>query len=144
MQVLIYLLQEMKEKNRDVMEIHCVFLDQVGLRAWALEHPKKLYLPIEERGKNLSLGERQLICMARCLLQDSPVVVMDEATSSVDPHSEEIMVRATEDFFHGRTQLIIAHRLSTLQKCDRILWLKNGKVHRWGPTSEVLPEFTKT
>jgi len=119
-------------------------LEQVGLKAWTMAHPKKLHISIEERGKNLSLGERQLVCMARCLLQDSPVVVMDEATSSVDPQSEEIMVRATEEFFIGRTQLIIAHRLSTLKKCDRILWLKNGKIHRWGPTSEVLPEFTQT
>jgi ABC-type multidrug transport system fused ATPase/permease subunit len=66
---------------------------------------------------------------------------MDEATSSVDPKSEEIMVKATHEFFEGRTQLIIAHRLSTLEKCDRVLWLHEGQIKALGPTSEILNEF---
>lgn len=118
-------------------------LEQVRLKEWVLQHPQKLLLPIEERGKNLSLGERQLICMARCLLQETPIVVMDEATSSVDPQSEEIMVKATQSFFKGKTQIIIAHRISTLEKCDRILWLDHGQVKMLGPTLQVLPEFIK-
>lgn len=116
-------------------------LDQVGLREWAAHHPKKLEMPIEEMGKNLSLGERQLICMARCLLQDTPIVIMDEATSSVDPLSEEILNRATNEFFIGKTQIIIAHRLSTIEKCDKVLWLHSGEVKMLGPTSEVIPKF---
>ncbi len=96
---------------------------------------------VEERGRNLSAGERQLVCMARCLLQDAPVVVLDEATSAVDPRSEEILTRATEEFFAGKTQLIIAHRLSTVRGCDRVLWLQGGKIHRLGRPAEVLPEF---
>ncbi|MNL18478.1 Toxin RTX-I translocation ATP-binding protein [compost metagenome] len=132
--------------NLDVDQIHTTeellnVLKQVGLLEWVQSHPDGLDLRIEERGKNLSLGERQLLCMARCLLQDSPIVIMDEATSSVDPQSEEIMVRATEEFFSQRTQIIIAHRLSTLAKCDRILWLQKGEVVDLGPTSEVLPRF---
>ncbi len=119
-------------------------LAQVGLRDWVLAQPGGLDMRIEERGKNLSLGERQLLCMARCLLQQAPIVIMDEATSSVDPQSEEIMVRATEEFFSDRTQIIIAHRLSTLAKCDRILWLQNGEIKALGPTSEVLPRFKNT
>ncbi len=119
-------------------------LDQVGLKEWVLQQPQGLLMRIEERGKNLSLGERQLLCMARCLLQQAPVVIMDEATSSVDPHSEEILVRATEEFFADRTQIIIAHRLSTLEKCDRILWLQNGEIMALGPTQEILPRFEKT
>jgi ABC-type multidrug transport system fused ATPase/permease subunit len=106
--------------------------------------PGGLDMRIEERGKNLSLGERQLLCMARCLLQEAPIVIMDEATSSVDPQSEEIMVKATEEFFSDRTQIIIAHRLSTLAKCDRILWLQNGEIVALGPTAEVLPRFKNT
>ncbi len=96
---------------------------------------------IEERGRNLSTGERQLVSMARCLLQDTPVVIFDEATSAVDPRSEEILTRATEEFFVGKTQIIIAHRLSTIRSCDRVLWLQNGKVHRVGDPAEVLKEF---
>jgi len=116
-------------------------LDQVGLKEWVLAQSEGLDMKIEERGKNLSLGERQLLCMARCLLQEAPVIIMDEATSSVDPQSEEILVKATEEFFSDRTQIIIAHRLSTLEKCDRILWLHNGEIQSLGPTREVLPRF---
>lgn len=119
-------------------------LDQVGLREWVEQQAGGLNMRIEERGKNLSLGERQLVCMARCLLQDAPVVIMDEATSSVDPQSEEILVKATEEFFSDRTQIIIAHRLSTLEKCDRVLWLHNGEIQSLGPTREVLPRFEAT
>lgn len=117
-------------------------LRQVGLTEWA--NPESLNMQIEERGRNLSQGERQLICMARCLLQEAPVVIMDEATSSVDPQSEEILVRATDEFFKNKTQIIIAHRLSTLLNCDRILWLQNGEVRMIGTPSEVLPIFQQT
>ncbi|MGZ3774816.1 MAG: ABC transporter ATP-binding protein [Pseudobdellovibrionaceae bacterium] len=116
-------------------------LEQVGLLSWVQSQPGGLLMRIEERGKNLSLGERQLLCMARCLLQEAPIIIMDEATSSVDPQSEEIMVKATEEFFSDRTQIIIAHRLSTLEKCDRILWLQNGEIVELGSTREVLPHF---
>ncbi|MNK73485.1 putative multidrug resistance ABC transporter ATP-binding/permease protein YheH [compost metagenome] len=119
-------------------------LVQVGLWDWVSAQHMGLDMKIEERGKNLSLGERQLLCMARCLLQEAPIVIMDEATSSVDPESEEILVRATEEFFSDRTQIIIAHRLSTLKKCDRILWLQNGEIVALGPVHEVLPRFEKT
>lgn len=96
---------------------------------------------IEEKGKNLSLGERQLLCLARTLIQKSPIVILDEATSSVDPHSEEIMVKATEDFFKDRTQIIIAHRLSTLEKCDRVIWLDKGEIKKIGPSVEIIEQF---
>lgn len=119
-------------------------LQKVGLLEWVQSQVQGLDMKIEERGKNLSLGERQLLCMARCLLQQAPIVIMDEATSSVDPQSEEILVRATEEFFADRTQIIIAHRLSTLAKCDRILWLQNGEIVEMGPTEEILPRFKKT
>lgn len=116
-------------------------LKRVGLLEWYLQLKDGLNFQIEERGKNLSMGERQLICMARCLLRETPVVIMDEATSSIDPQSEEILVQATHDFFDGRTQLIIAHRLSTLRYCHRVLWLEQGQVRMIGPTDEVLAEF---
>lgn len=113
------------------------------LSAFSTDTDYRMWLdfPIEERGRNLSIGERQLICMARCLLQDAPVVILDEATSSVDPRSEEIITKATEEFFVGKTQIVIAHRLSTIRSCDRVLWLDNGRVHRIGSPTEVLIEF---
>ncbi len=119
-------------------------LDRVDLRLWAESHALGLDLAIEERGRNLSLGERQLVCMARCLMQESPIVVMDEATSAIDPQSEEILVRATEEFFKNRTQLIIAHRLSTLESCDRILWLEAGTDKRLGATTDILRDLRES
>ncbi|WP_413584690.1 ABC transporter ATP-binding protein [Bdellovibrio sp. HCB274] len=127
-------------KEEDLFEV----LRKVGLLEWVRSQALGLDMKIEERGKNLSLGERQLLCMARCLLQQAPIVIMDEATSSVDPQSEEILIRATEEFFADRTQIIIAHRLSTLAKCDRILWLQSGEIVELGPTQEILPRFKKT
>lgn len=116
-------------------------LDRVGLTEWLAAQPKGLNSWVEERGRNLSVGEKQLLCMARCLLQDAPVIVMDEATSSVDPQSEEILVRATREFFADRTQIIIAHRLSTLVHCDRILWLHNGEIKMFDRPEKTLPVF---
>jgi ABC-type multidrug transport system fused ATPase/permease subunit len=119
-------------------------LSQVGLDSWLNSCSEKLDYVIEENGRNLSMGERQLICMARCLLQKSPVVIMDEATSSVDPQTEEILSRATDDFFADRTQIIIAHRLSTLKRCDRILWIQRGEIKMYDTREKVLPLFQAT
>ncbi len=118
-------------------------LERVGLDEWLKQLPKQLHYRIDEKGKNLSHGEKQLICMARCLLQKSPVVIMDEATSSVDPQSEELMIKATEKIFANRTQIIIAHRLSTLEKCNKILWIHQGRMEMMGTQEEVLPRFTQ-
>ena len=108
---------------------------------WFQFLPFGLETNIEERGHNLSQGEKQLICIARCLLQDCPIIIMDEATSNVDPRSEEILVRATNDFFAKRTQIIIAHRLSTIENCDRIIWLQDGEIKMIGTPKFVLKEF---
>ena len=120
----------------------------VGLTEWLNRQQRHqapgtdpLDLKIEERGRNLSSGERQLLCMARCLLQNAPIVVMDEATSSVDPRSEEILVRATKEFFADRTQIIVAHRLSTIEHCDRVLWLHQGEIRMFDKPEKVLPIF---
>ena len=119
-------------------------LTRVGLDEWLRAQPQGLDAIVEERGRNLSAGERQLLCMARCLLQDAPIVVMDEATSSVDPQSEEILVKATREFFKERTQIIIAHRLSTLDHCDRVLWLHQGEIRAFDKPSLVVPVFQAT
>lgn len=118
-------------------------LNRVGLGSWLVSHEKGLDRELEERGKNVSLGEKQLICMARCLLQDVPIVVMDEATSSIDPQTEENIVKATSEFFKGKTQIIVAHRLSTLKFCDRVLWLDRGEIKMFGQTNIVLDKFQK-
>lgn len=131
---------EPKDLHRKISDQELIdTLRQVGLEH--LANPESLNMMIEEKGKNLSQGERQLICMARCLLQKAPVVIMDEATSNVDPQSEQILVEATEKFFKEKTVIIIAHRLSTLQNCDRVLWLHQGKIRCIGKPEEVLEQF---
>ena len=135
-------------ENLDLAGIHTdqelmEALGRVGLAEWIQGQEQGLQSAIEERGRNLSAGEKQLLCMARCLLQDAPIVVMDEATSAVDPQSEEILVRATREFFADRTQIIIAHRLSTLEHCDRVLWLHKGEIKMFDRTQKVLPVFSR-
>jgi ABC-type multidrug transport system fused ATPase/permease subunit len=136
--------QEAENARRDAPLVQALRRVQF-LRADASEQEYEFWLdyPVEERGRNLSAGERQLLCMARCLLQDAPVVILDEATSAVDPRSEEVLNHATETFFAGKTQIIIAHRLSTVRACDRVLWMQAGAIHRLGRPEDVLPEFER-
>ena len=137
------LLQGSLRDNLDPLHLHSDPELEESLKKVDLVYMKLDDL-IEEKGKNLSAGEKQLVCMARCLLQSSPIVIMDEATSNVDPQSEEIMVRATEEIFADRTQLIIAHRLTTLEKCHRIIWLDQGELKMVGPSAEVLSHFNSS
>ncbi|MES3038483.1 MAG: ABC transporter ATP-binding protein, partial [Bdellovibrionota bacterium] len=116
-------------------------LSRVQMDDWVRSKPDQLNFAVEEKGANLSAGEKQLLSLARCLLQRRPLLVLDEATSHVDPGSEEMMMRASREFFSDRTQIIIAHRLSTLEQCDRILWLEKGRIHSLGPSKEILHQM---
>jgi ATP-binding cassette subfamily B multidrug efflux pump len=93
---------------------------------------------VRERGSRLSLGQRQLISFARALAHDPRVVVLDEATSSVDSETERMVQEALEKLLAGRTALIVAHRLSTVQNADRILVLHKGEIREVGTHSELL------
>jgi ATP-binding cassette subfamily B protein len=91
-----------------------------------------------ERGATLSLGQRQLLSFLRALLFDPAIMVLDEATSSVDSESEALIQHAIETLIAGRTSIIIAHRLSTIRKADNILLLDKGVVQEWGNHEELL------
>jgi ATP-binding cassette subfamily B protein len=93
---------------------------------------------IRERGVNLSQGERQLLAIARALVYNPAVLVLDEATSSVDPESEALIQESLGRLLAGRTSLIIAHRLSTIRMADRILVLHRGQVREEGSHAELL------
>jgi ATP-binding cassette subfamily B protein len=93
-----------------------------------------------ERGANLSVGERQLVSFARALAFDPEILILDEATSSVDSEIEEKIEFATDELLKGRTSLIIAHRLSTVQNADRILVLHHGELREEGTHQELLDQ----
>uniref|UniRef100_A0A182IQN0 Uncharacterized protein n=1 Tax=Anopheles atroparvus TaxID=41427 RepID=A0A182IQN0_ANOAO len=86
--------------------------------------------------EELSVGQRQLLCMVRGLLHDRPIIVLDEATSALDDGMERLILRLIREHFHDRTVLMIAHRLNTVQSCDRILWLQDGRIHKLAPPAE--------
>jgi ABC-type multidrug transport system fused ATPase/permease subunit len=94
--------------------------------------------PVGQRGANISAGQRQLICLARAILADPRILILDEATSNVDTNTERIMQRALRKLTKGRTCLTIAHRLSTVTGADRIIVLEHGNLIEEGTHKELL------
>ena len=90
--------------------------------------PQKFDTSVGERGVTLSGGQRQRIAIARAILRDAPLLLLDEATSSLDAESETQIAAALADLMRTRTTLVIAHRLATVQSCDRILVLDSGRI----------------
>ena len=95
---------------------------------------------MSERGANLSSGQRQLLSFARAFAYDPKILVMDEATSSVDSETERLIQLALNELLSDRTALIIAHRLSTIERSDRILVLSNGVLRESGTHQELLDQ----
>jgi ATP-binding cassette subfamily B protein len=93
---------------------------------------------VDERGQNFSAGERQLLAFARAIYRDAPLLVLDEATASVDSDTEARLQRALEEVIRGRTALVIAHRLSTIRAADRIVCFHKGRVVEIGTHDELL------
>jgi ABC-type multidrug transport system fused ATPase/permease subunit len=93
---------------------------------------------VSERGSSISLGQRQLLSFLRAYLSDPKILILDEATSSIDPESEKLIQKATEKITQNRTSIIIAHRLSTIEKADKILVMDSGKVVEEGKHEELL------
>jgi len=93
---------------------------------------------VTERGSTLSVGQRQLLALARVLAFDPTILVLDEATSSIDTETELLIRAALHRVLQGRTALVVAHRLSTIQDCDRILVLHRGRLRESGSHSELL------
>jgi ABC-type multidrug transport system fused ATPase/permease subunit len=100
--------------------------------------PEGLETRVGERGVKLSGGQRQRIALARVFLKDPAVVVLDEATSSLDNESERLVEEAMEELLRGRSTLIIAHRLRTVRRADRVLVLDRGRVVEEGTHEELV------
>ena len=112
--------------------------DLVGARRFIERLPGSLDYPVMERGATLSVGQRQLISFVRAMVYQPRVIVLDEATSSVDSETEELIQSAIEKLMRGRTSLVIAHRLSTIQKADKIIVLDKGEIKETGTHDELL------
>jgi ATP-binding cassette subfamily B protein len=112
----------------------------VGLLPMLERLGRRLDEPVLERGRNFSQGQRQLVSFARVLAFDPDVLVLDEATSSVDQETEHIIQQALEKIMVGRTSLIVAHRLATIRHCDRILVLHHGELRESGSHQELVEQ----
>jgi ATP-binding cassette subfamily B multidrug efflux pump len=110
----------------------------VGAHDFVMRLPQGYETPLEQRGGNLSLGQRQLISFARALVADSKILVLDEATASVDSYTEQLIQRALARLLEGHTGLVIAHRLATVRNADRIIVLQNGEVIESGSHPELM------
>jgi putative ABC transport system ATP-binding protein len=110
----------------------------LGLRAWVARLPDGLDTRAGERGDNLSVGERQLVALARAQLGNAGLLVLDEATSAVDPETERALAEALDRLAEGRTTVSIAHRLSTAEAADRILVFDDGRLVEQGTHAELV------
>ena len=110
----------------------------VGVHDFIMQLPNNYNYNVQERGATLSVGQRQLISFVRAIVQNPHIIVLDEATSSVDTETEELIQAAIEKLMKGRTALVIAHRLSTIQKADKIIVLDKGRIVESGTHQELL------
>jgi putative ABC transport system ATP-binding protein len=113
-------------------------LTDLGLDGWVGTLPLGLATDVGQRGESLSAGERQLVALARAYLADPDLLVLDEATSAVDPHTEVRLQRALDSLTRGRTSIAIAHRLSTAENADEVIVVDAGRIVERGHHSELV------
>lgn len=115
-------------------------LQRVGFDRFAGQFPEGLETPIRERGATLSTGQKQLLSFARALAHDPEILILDEATSSVDTETEKLIQSALDVLLKERTSIIVAHRLSTIEKADRILVLHHGELRESGTHEDLMTQ----
>jgi ATP-binding cassette subfamily B multidrug efflux pump len=110
----------------------------IGVHDFIMQLPGGYSYNVMERGNTLSLGQRQLISFIRALLYNPSVLILDEATSSIDTESELLIQKAIDTLISGRTSIVIAHRLSTIRKANKIIVLDKGEIKETGTHEELL------
>ncbi|HLO44279.1 MAG TPA: ABC transporter ATP-binding protein [Leadbetterella sp.] len=111
---------------------------EVGVHEFIMKLPGQYDYEVMERGATLSMGQRQLLSFVRVLLQNPKIIILDEATSSIDSESEELIQNAIEKLMKNRTSIVIAHRLSTIQKANKIILLEKGEIKEVGTHQQLL------
>ena len=114
--------------------------NNLGINDFIESLPHKYDTVLTEDATNLSSGQRQLISLARALLADPMVLILDEATSRIDPYNEVLIQSAIDKVLHGRTSIVIAHRLSTIRLADRIIVMNDGKIVEEGNHDSLLKQ----
>ncbi|CEN48017.1 putative multidrug resistance ABC transporter ATP-binding/permease protein YheH (fragment) [Capnocytophaga canimorsus] len=110
----------------------------IGIHDFLMQLPEGYHYNVKERGTMLSAGQRQLIAFLRAYVYQPEILILDEATSSVDTYSEKLIQQATDKITRGRTSIIIAHRLTTIEKADKIIVLDKGSIVEMGSHRELL------
>lgn len=113
-------------------------MDRVGFTRFLKQSGDDIFTEVKERGATLSTGQKQLLSFARALAFDPKILILDEATSSVDTETEQLIQHALDELLKGRTSIVIAHRLSTIEKADKIVVLHHGQVREIGRHEELL------
>ena len=111
---------------------------KLGDGSWLDDLPQGINTDVGERGARLSLGQRQLVALARILVQEPAILLLDEATASIDPLTESQVQAALNTVLQGRTSIVIAHRLSTVRAADRIIVLRSGQIIEEGNHEDLL------
>jgi len=112
--------------------------DVAGVTEFANTHPRGFDMPIGERGESLSGGQRQSVAIARALLHDPPVLLLDEPTSAMDHQSEERLKQRLRQVAQSKTLLLVTHRTSLLDLVDRLIVVDNGQIVADGPKAQVV------
>ncbi len=112
-------------------------LDTLGIGDWVRSLPNGLDTQLAAGGAGFSAGQAQLLAFARAFLRDPGLIILDEASSRLDPATERRLEQALARLLHGRTAIIIAHRLGTFERVDQIMILEDGQVCEYGPRDEL-------
>ena len=128
-------------RNPDIKEAQVIeAAKMIGIHDFIMRLPGGYHYNVMERGATLSLGQRQLLSFVRAVLYNPAVLILDEATSSVDTESEQLIQQAIEKLIAGRTSIVIAHRLSTIRKASKILVLDKGEIKEMGSHEELIAQ----